>query len=54
MTKLGSDADILLVEGRDHMNLHAPHPELWPKGMMKRIHDEMFASYEKSKEKQGK
>jgi hypothetical protein len=48
LAKLGSDADILLVEGRDHGSLYAPHPDLWPKGMMKRIHDEMFTSYQKS------
>jgi hypothetical protein len=46
--KLGSDADILLVEGRDHGSLFAPQPELWPKGMMTRIHNEMWASYQKS------
>jgi len=48
LAKLGSDADVLLVEGRDHGSLYAPHPDLWPKGMMKRVHDEMFASYQKS------
>jgi hypothetical protein len=48
LTKLGSDADILLVEGRDHGSLFNPHPELWPKGMLTRIHDEMYASYRKS------
>jgi hypothetical protein len=49
LKKLGSDADILLVEGRDHMNLHAPQAELWPKGMMKRIYDEMWGAYQKGK-----
>ena len=48
LAKLGSDADILLVEGRDHGSLYAPQPELWPKGMMTRIHNEMWASYQKS------
>jgi S-formylglutathione hydrolase FrmB len=48
LAKLGSDADILLVEGRDHGSLFAPQPELWPKGMMTRIHNEMWASYQKS------
>ena len=47
LEELGSDADILLVEGRDHMTLGSRHPELWPDGMLARIHREMFASYEK-------
>ena len=41
LAKLGSDAEILLVEGRDHGSIYQPHPELWPKGMMERIHREM-------------
>ncbi|MBM4014859.1 MAG: hypothetical protein FJ293_07835 [Planctomycetes bacterium] len=46
IAKLGSDADIVLVEGRDHGSLYAPHPELWPKGMMERIHREMWQQWE--------
>src|SRR5262249_16773161 len=49
LKKLGSDADILLVEGRDHMNLHNPHPDLWPKGMMKRVYEEMWGVFQKGK-----
>ena len=47
LAKLGSDAEILLVEGRDHGSIYAPHPELWPKGMVERIHREMFESWTK-------
>ena len=36
LTRLGSDADILLVPGRDHGSLMRPHDELWPKGMIER------------------
>ncbi len=48
LDKLGSDAQILFVEGRDHSTLAAPQPELWPKGMMLRIHREMFEAYQRS------
>jgi len=48
LARLGSDADILLVEGRDHGSLSAPHPELWPDGMLARIHREMRASFDKA------
>lgn len=43
LEKLGSDAVILLVEGRSHGSLFNPHDEHWPKGMMERIHREMAA-----------
>ncbi len=46
LAKVGSDADILLVEGRDHGSLFRPHPELWPDGMLARIHKEMRAQYD--------
>ena len=42
---LGSDAQILFVEGRDHGTLFAPHPQLWPTGMLDRIHREMGEAY---------
>lgn len=42
LADLGSDAEILIVEGRDHGSLFRPHPELWPNGMMERIHREMW------------
>jgi S-formylglutathione hydrolase FrmB len=46
LAKLGSDADIVLVEDRDHGSIYAPHPELWPRGMMERIHREMWEQWE--------
>jgi len=36
------------------MNLGAPSPEHWPKGMMRRIHEEMWAAYQKGKAGGGK
>ena len=38
---IGSDADFVLVPGRDHGNLFQPHDDYWPKGMMHRIYAEM-------------
>ncbi len=38
---LGSDAEFILVPGRDHSSVAAPSDEFWPKGMMHRIHWEM-------------
>ena len=46
---LGTDAEILLVEGRDHGSLFRPHPDLWPDGMLPHIHKQMRASWNKSK-----
>lgn len=45
LAELGSDADVLIVEGRAHASasLYAPHPVLWPLGMKTRIHREMAA-----------
>ncbi|MEZ6196644.1 MAG: alpha/beta hydrolase-fold protein [Planctomycetota bacterium] len=40
----GGAADVLIVPGRDHRDLRAPHEELWPRGMMARIFDEMLAA----------
>jgi len=45
LKELGSDAEVILVEGRDHGNLGQPHTELWPQGMMERIHREMRERY---------
>jgi len=42
-----SDAQILLVDGRDHGNLFDPHPELWPQGMLPHIHTAMRASWDR-------
>lgn len=33
LDKLGSDADIVFVEGRTHGSLYDPHPELYPNGL---------------------
>ena len=41
LAALGSDAEILLVEGRDHGSLFRPHPEHWPEGLLKHIHVQM-------------
>lgn len=43
LAALGSDADVLLVPGRDHGSIMAPHQEHWPKGMIERVHTEMLA-----------
>lgn len=42
---LGSDAEVLLVEGRDHGDLYAPHPEHYPKGLRTRIEAEAWSRY---------
>ncbi|MBL7007456.1 MAG: hypothetical protein ISR76_00530 [Planctomycetes bacterium] len=42
---LGSDAEVLLVPGRDHGSLFQPHEELWPGGMLERIHREMLGAW---------
>ena len=42
-----SDAEILLVEGRDHGTLFRSHPELWPEGMLPHIHKAMRASWDR-------
>lgn len=46
LEKLGSDADIVFAEGRDHGSLFRPHEELWPEGMLVRIHREMRARFD--------
>jgi S-formylglutathione hydrolase FrmB len=45
LEELGSDADVLIVPGRDHGSLFRPHEALWPEGMLDRIHREMAASW---------
>lgn len=47
LAQLGSDAEILLVEGRDHGDIFRPHPDLWPRGMMHRIHWDMAKAGER-------
>ncbi len=43
---LGSDATIVFAEGRDHGTLFQPDKELWPDGMLARIHQEMRQKYD--------
>lgn len=43
---LQSDAEILLVDGRDHGTLFQPHSKLWPEGMLPHIHKMMRASWD--------
>lgn len=38
---LGSDAQIIIVPDRGHVQLGSPHPEYWPNGIYPRIHMEM-------------
>ncbi len=45
LEKLGSDAEVLLVEGRNHGNLGRAHPEYWPEGMTNCIHRAMWESW---------
>ncbi|RMH02547.1 MAG: hypothetical protein D6702_08565 [Planctomycetota bacterium] len=45
LERLGSDADILIVPGRDHGSLFQPHQELWPDGLLARIHHEMWRQW---------
>lgn len=46
LQKLGSDAQFVFAEGRDHGTLLDAHPELWPQGMRERIHREMRARFD--------
>lgn len=43
---LGSDAQVVFAEGRDHGSLFQPHPELWPNGLLPRVHAEMRARFD--------
>jgi len=43
---IAADVDILVVEGRDHGTLFAPHEEFWPDGLLSRIHQEMRAQFD--------
>lgn len=49
LESLGSDAEILLVEGRDHGSLFQPHDEFWPQGMLSHIHHRMWEQWQKNK-----
>lgn len=44
LAALGSDADIILIPGRDHGSLFNAHETLWPKGMVRRELEEMAAA----------
>lgn len=46
LKELGSDATVVFAEGRNHRSLRDPHPELWPDGMLTRIHREMRAKFD--------
>lgn len=46
LEEIGADVDILLVEGRDHGSLFAPHPQYWPDGMLAQIHRAMRTRWE--------
>ena len=48
LKSLGSDAQIVFAEGRNHGDLLQPHPELWPDGLLLRIHREMRACFDRS------
>jgi S-formylglutathione hydrolase FrmB len=49
MEQLGTDFDIVFVEGRDHGSLSGPHDDFWPTGMRDRIHSEMLERFEATK-----
>lgn len=46
LAQLGSDAEFVFAEGRDHGTLFQPDPKLWPDGMLARIHHEMLARFQ--------
>ena len=45
LEELGSDAEVVILEGRSHGSLLAPHSELWPSGLRTHIHQEMWKSW---------
>ena len=50
LARLGSDAQFVFVEDRDHFNLYNPLSSQWPQGLERRIHNEMRARYEENRE----
>ncbi len=46
LKKLGSDAEIVIVEKRTHGSIMAPHEKLWPKGLITAIHQKMWAQWQ--------
>lgn len=51
LERLGSDAQFVFAQGRDHGTLARPHPDLWPDGMLVRIHREMAARWQAGQKK---
>jgi poly(3-hydroxybutyrate) depolymerase len=45
LEKLGSDATIVFVEGRTHFDLSEPDPQHYPKGLKKRVAEEMWKTW---------
>jgi len=41
LAALGGDADVRLIPGRNHFNLHEPHPTHWPDGLLVEISRQM-------------
>ena len=48
LAALGSDAEFVFAEGRDHGDLYQPEASLWPDGLRKRVLDEMQARFERT------
>ena len=46
MQELGSDALIVLVEGRNHGSIRSPYEPLWPDGLIPMIHREMRREFD--------
>jgi S-formylglutathione hydrolase FrmB len=51
LQRLGSDAQVVFAEGRDHRDLLQPYPELWPDGLLPRIRREMRARFDATHKK---
>lgn len=51
LKRLGSDAQVVFAEGRDHGTLLRAHEELWPDGLLPRIHREMRARFDATRAK---
>ena len=49
LDKLGSDADIVFVEGRTHGSLYDPHPELYPDGLTAHCAELFWRTYRRAK-----
>ncbi|MCB9877865.1 MAG: hypothetical protein H6835_09715 [Planctomycetes bacterium] len=51
LQELGSDGEVVFAEGRNHMDLYQAQEQLWPDGLLLRIHREMFAAFERGRGK---